>query len=505
MTVVSTDPHWLLRKPVGNNATVLDNLAAGIGRRGQYVVEDAGNDWKVERVAAPPKLLEPMSVRVTTAGVIGGSLFELTPRATRWLGPDRTLGAIPDPHAIVRLEASSQPQTALHWADTYTEVRTALMSATADTIPNIAARIANVLLSWCPNGHLTVWAKNVDYLGEERVVHMIATAQLLGLDAAEEIVNSDTSMLIAAEDILTANPGVIYLDLVDAGTSGWAFDTLPFIFIFDFGEYREWPALDRALIERLHSLSLMAYSARLPPTTRPVINLGPLGQAGLREWFVEHYNQLADRLLRLESFRTDAGRLRPVIQNQTMMTVARILNATAHLFAVGEVYSRLVDFWDLVDLYAGLRDRNDVSELFTASFWNREVMPGLATLPDVISAGLRTHARRTYLRWVHECTEGIAQPSRRGRLITIGDPGSARSISPSTYFAKHLAVRRNTLHGYYPRRLGDYQAYVAGHDGHLPDDISQWGRWMVLTLLARPDFFFDDYRYLSPSGDGRTR
>lgn len=504
MAIASAQPSWLLRKPLGNNPTVLANLADGIARGGQYAVEDAGADWRIRRIASPPRLLEPMSVRITRGAVIGGSLFGLVPRAAQWVGTDRTLGAIPDPAGIVRLESATRPQTALQWADIYTEVRTALMSATAETIPNIAARVANVLLTWCPNGHLAVWAKNVGYMAEERVVHVIATTQLLGLDAAEEIVNSDTSMLIAAEDILTSHPGVIYLDLVDAGTSGWAFDTLPFLFIFDFGEYREWPAFDRALIERLHSLSLVTYSARLPPPTRPVINLGVLGQAGLREWFVEHYNSLADRLLRLESFRTDAGRLRPVIQNQTMMTVSRILNATAHQFAVGEVYSRLVDFWDLVDLYAGLCDRNDVAELFSASFWNREVMRGLGTLPSALSAGLQAHARRAYLRWVRECAEGITQPSRKGRMITVGEAGSARAVSPSTYFAKHLAVRRNTLHGYYPRRLDDYRDYVAGHDGHLPDDIDQWGRWMVMTLLARPDFFFEHYRYLSPTGDGRT-
>jgi len=89
-------------------------------------------------------------------------------------------------------------------------------------------------------------------------------------------------------------------------------------------------------------------------------------------------------------------------------------------------------------------------------------------------------------------------------MITIGAAGSARLISPSTYFAKHLAVRRNTLHGYYPRRFDDYRDYIAGHDGHLPDDISQWGRWMVLTLLARPDFFLEPYLYLSATGGGRS-
>ena len=52
---------------------------------------------------------------------------------------------------------------------------------------------------------------------------------------------------------------------------------------------------------------------------------------------------------------TKGGELRSVVQQQTNMTVGRILYMSAHLLASSERAARLADFSQLVDLYAGLQ------------------------------------------------------------------------------------------------------------------------------------------------------
>jgi hypothetical protein len=53
-----------------------------------------------------------------------------------------------------------------------------------------------------------------------------------------------------------------------------------------------------------------------------------------------------------------------------------------------------------------------------------------------------------------------------------------------------MQVRRNTLHGYDFRRA-DQRQFLAIHDGRLPVRLPEWGRLMIIALLADPQKFIE--------------
>jgi hypothetical protein len=156
--------------------------------------------------------------------------------------------------------------------------------------------------------------------------------------------------------------------------------------------------------------------------------------------------------------------------SKTNMTVGRILYASAHLLASGERGARLADFWQLVDLYAGLQG-GGIPRLFGEKYWEETVVAALATLPGSIAPLLQDHARALYAEWVDQTLAGVIPPSR----VT----------SSGVAVPYHLQERRDTLHRYDLSR--PVQAALLGiHNGSLPQRLPEWGRLMLIALLTEP-------------------
>jgi hypothetical protein len=200
-------------------------------------------------------------------------------------------------------------------------------------------------------------------------------------------------------------------------------------------------------------------------------------------------------LLRWENFQTVGGELRPLVQQQVAMTCVRLLQATGHLFATRERTGRLADFWDLLDLYASFFN-DDQRLILSRDFWRHVVLTGLDSLPGRLKVLMVAQATSLYSKLVKEVVDGVFQGSRHTRRsVRTGLTGSQKVISRSEYFARHIDVRRNTLHGYKLRRIEDFRD-IAIHDGTLPWDLAEWCRYMFMALIARPEAFLGGYARL---------
>ena len=85
-------------------------------------------------------------------------------------------------------------------------------------------------------------------------------------------------------------------------------------------------------------------------------------------------------------------------------------------------------------------------------------------------------------------------------------PGGTRVVAPSTLMAEHLQERRDTLDGYDLSQ--PVQAALLGiHNGSLLQRLPEWGRLMLIALLAEPSRIIDRRHAASfgPERNGSSR
>lgn len=172
------------------------------------------------------------------------------------------------------------------------------------------------------------------------------------------------------------------------------------------------------------------------------------------------------------------------------MTVSRILNVTAHLLASGDRDSRFADFWQLVDLYAGF-GIGGIPRLFGEKFLEDVVNQACRTMPGAVGRLFEEFARNLYQEWLDATVSGVVPPS----LVTVSGiqvpyPKGSRLLTRTAFFATHVQERRDTTHGY--DLDDDTQAALLGiHDGSLPERLPEWGRLMLVALVADPSVFIE--------------
>lgn len=501
----ASSPGWLLRKPVTSDPGLHDRLRAGLLSDG-YRIRDAGADWDVQRAFDPPELLTELTLRITREGLIGGTPIDLERRLQSWWNPAHTVGNMPASRLeefVTLLEGFKHPKRdPLRWAKANELAGYALAASPLDRLGEVVVRVERVYRGWVPDGQLIIWERSHEYLRTARLAHILGSIHLIGTALAVEAANANSSWWGHGEDLIHAPLGTLYLDLIPLGTAGVAWETIPYIFLYEFGEYRQvHPApLDALNLWRLHSYSGAEYTATLPARWR-VPKPDWLYQDGLRSWYVGGINRLARFVVSLENFRTDVGRLRPDAQQQAYLTVARILGSSGVLFASWEPHLQRLAFWDLVDLYAGLRLSSvteSVAEVLGKVEWTRNVLPGVATMPGSLGQRWQRLAQLRYERWIRELVAGIVVPSRRrGSWVTIGAEGHESRIRWHEFFTRHLEARRHTLHGYYPQNRERFRDYLAIHDGRLPSGLTEWGRFMFMALLANPGRSLEAFNRIS--------
>lgn len=150
-------------------------------------------------------------------------------------------------------------------------------------------------------------------------------------------------------------------------------------------------------------------------------------------------------------------------------------------------------FWDLVDLYAGLMSQ-DIPRLFSEVPGPSRSFPGCiyARASCCPAHDVRAPAVR---RVGDQCIAGITMPSRVFTdTVRVGNP--ERPITRAHYIARHMKVRRNTLHGY---DLQDVETIelMAIHHGSLPQRLPEWGRITLLSLLRDPTTLLGRFRRLN--------
>jgi hypothetical protein len=495
----TTSDGWRLAKPITTDSQLLERLRSGLEGDGQYRVRDGGADWIVDRPAGPPPLVTEMSLRITQYGVIGGTPVDLERQLQSWWDPSKSIGGVPQNQLdafLVQLEAMTDPTNKPLLVAKANEVAGyALSACPLHRLGEVVSRVAAVYRRWIPNGQLIVWERDPRYMRAERAVHVVASAQLLGVNSAQEAAANNSSSWIHGEHLLQSPIAPLYLDLIPLGTAGVSWQTVPYIFVYEYGDYRRVgpPPLDAVSLWQLHSVSLAEYFGTRPPSRWRVPAPNWLDRDALRSWFVAGINRLAGYVLSLENFRTDGGRLRPDAQQQAYATVARLLNSTALLFASGEPNIQRLAFWDLVDLYAGLRMESvatGVAGILGKPLWDLHVIPGVGTLPGTLGSRWTRLAHARYRRWVRETIAGIIVPSRRrGSWVRVGPDGSEVPIRWHEFFNRHLEARRHTLHGYYPAKPDRFRDYLAIHDGRLAHGLPEWARFMFMGLLANPGSF----------------
>lgn len=262
-------------------------------------------------------------------------------------------------------------------------------------------------------------------------------------------------------------------------------------FIFEFGEYlKNDPALDFVSMRYIHGISSTAYMSPTLPATVAIVQTGSLEQDAMRSWFVEGFNRLAGHLARWENYMTTTGELKPIVLQEVNMTVSRILNVTAHLLASGDRDSRFLDFWQLVDLCAGF-GIGGIPRLFSEKFMDEVLIPACRTMPGAVGRLFEDFARSLYREWVNATVSGVVPPSLvTASGVAVPYPKDARQVAPSAFFATHVQERRDTTHGY--NLNDDTQAAQLGiHDGSLPERLPEWGRLMLIGLLADPSVFIE--------------
>jgi len=119
---------------------------------------------------------------------------------------------------------------------------------------------------------MIAWGKSHRHVTVGRPHHMLAATTLSGWDAIEETLTAGRAGLwFHGEDISTAHPGAIYLNLLnEVDLPGVAFEAMPVTFIFEFGEYLHVPRLDFMGVTYVHSLPVAEYlPANLPPSGQP--------------------------------------------------------------------------------------------------------------------------------------------------------------------------------------------------------------------------------------------
>lgn len=172
------------------------------------------------------------------------------------------------------------------------------------------------------------------------------------------------------------------------------------------------------------------------------------------------------------------------------MTVARILKVTAHLLASEERGARLADFWDLVDLYATLHG-NDIPRIFSKKYWEERVIAALGTLPGNLATLFTEYARTLYQEWLDQTIGGVTTPSRvTSTTVRVTFDAGDRQLSYDEFFSRHILMRRNTLHGY-DLRDSINRAFLSIHDGSLALRLPEWGRLMLMALLADPTMIIE--------------
>ena len=489
-------PHpWMLEMPAGP-ARAAASIVQSINTDGEYLLSEEAGAWRVERNREPPLLWRELHWKIRRLAN-EGSPQSLLDHLASW--PTLPGGNYADADAMVK-ELESRPKPAnndpIRFAEAARYAGDALMTVPANGLASIAERIARKFLEWFPSGQMLVWAKDYDYAKAGRPAHLLAAAGLIGLIGVEEGLKTERGTVwMRGEEIVNSHAGSLYVNLVNSEEMpGWAFETLAASFIFEFAaNVAVHPSLDFMSVRYLNSLPVLDYLPANLPELSPIIQVGYVDQDELRGWFLAGLNRLADHLIRWENFTTAKGDLRLVNLQEINMTVARILNTTAQLLASEERGSRLMAFWDLVDLYAGLMSQ-DIPRLFGERYWKDQVVPGFSSMPAHHAALFTSYAGQLYREWVEQCIDGITTTSRVFTdTVRVGDPEI--SISKARYFARHIRARRNTLHGY---DLHDSENLdiLAIHDGSLPQRLPEWGRIMLLSLLGDPTTLLGRFRRL---------
>jgi hypothetical protein len=349
---------------------------------------------------------------------------------------------------------------------------------------------------WFPQGQLIVWVKDLSYLKQQRPIHVLASMTVNGVGAVQEALEHKSSMLYRAEDLFLINQVPLYCDLAEGGTTGAGISAQFAEFVFEYGGNVNIPALDLMNTRDLHSVTPLKYLPGKLFGTYQVLHTGSLQQDALREWFVRRYNDLMGYLVAFENFTTKTGESALLVQQQTCMTVGRILQTTAHLLASKDQATRLNDFWALVDLYAGLRGDGAHENMFNSRFWCKHGVQPAYRLPGALGTLFGEQAGHHYVGWVSQCVDGITQSSRRtDRVVLVGEP--PQPMPHHAFFARFVGIWRNTLHGYQPREPQMFRDFLAIHEGSLPERLPEWGRYMLISLLEDPRQFLERYKHIS--------
>jgi hypothetical protein len=112
-------------------------------------------------------------------------------------------------------------------------------------------------------------------------------------------------------------------------------------------------------------------------------------------------------------------------------------------------------------------------------------------MPGAVGQLFEDFARSLYMEWVDASVAGVTPTSLVSTSgVQVPYPKGSRVLSPSAFFATHVQERRDTTHGY--NLNDDTQAALLGiHDGSLPERLPEWGRLMLIALLADPAMFIE--------------
>jgi hypothetical protein len=212
----------------------------------------------------------------------------------------------------------------------------------------------------------------------------------------------------------------------------------------------------------------------------------------LRAWLTRRLNYLFAHLTAPGTFASASGEYDPEHQWQDMLTVDDIVTLTGMLLTESQPTTTRLLFFDLMDRYAVLHDRQgNPSFVLNAEFVAAladAMDPGLGPLKDVIAADLRG-------AWA-DCRDSLwsgllDESMRTGNELVIRAPDGTEEerLTKDQFATRILETLRNTTHGYDLKR-DQFRRLLMRHNCLLPEAVRYLALGFWFGFMSKPSAFW---------------
>jgi hypothetical protein len=237
---------------------------------------------------------------------------------------------------------------------------------------------------------------------------------------------------------------------------------------------------------QLFRSNLLVEVKREGPTERPHLADGQAVSA--LSWWVERCNELVFELLDPAYFRTGADEYDPAAHLAMLLSFDRLIGSTLSILANdprGKFVRRLLLF-DVLEILEGL-GLGGYDQLCSYEKQQREIERLRTILPSTVADLLLPRCERAVAALERVGRGFLQERQTNGGVRVAKKTGGSEELTTSGAVAAYLRGVRNATHSFRkaasdPRTL----SLLAGHDGQLPDAVSDLSALHLLRVLVDP-------------------